>query len=121
MIQPRNTAVVLRLIETSAEKKKGAIITLTNRELYSEAEVIAVGPGNIAAAGGVSETGDLKIGQKVFVKSKEMVRSPVGGGPTPQIAGIPFEENGTTYHIFEQMSILGILGLYNPAEDLTIN
>lgn len=106
---PRNTAVVLRLI-LPTERVAGNIVVPTNGDLYSEAEVIAVGPGNIAAQGGRTETFDLRPGQRVFAKVREQVpdRTKVTGRGTV-IAGIEYREGDVTYHIFEQMSILGIL------------
>ena len=107
MIQPRNSLVVVKLIE-QAEKKVGAITVPTNADLYCEAEVIAVGPGNVSAAGGRSECFDLKPGQRVWVKYKE--QKPMGGGQVARFdAGIRYQDGDTYYYVFTQESILGII------------
>src|SRR6267142_2395028 len=92
MIKPRHSTVVVKLIE-DATKKIGAIVVPTNGECYNEAEVIAVGPGTVAAEGGISETFDLKIGQRVFMKSKEKIRDgTVVGGVRTVTSGIEYRE-----------------------------
>jgi|GEM_PF-2849928 len=107
MIQPRNTLVVVKLI-TAAERKVGAITVPTNQECYTEAEVIAVGPGNVSAEGGRSETFDLMPGQRVWVKHKKKIR--VGANAsTFEDEGLPYRDGEELYHCFEQSSIIGIL------------
>jgi co-chaperonin GroES (HSP10) len=106
MIVPRNTLVILELI-LKQERKVGAITVLANNELYAEAEVVAVGPGTKSAEGGVSETFDLKVGQRVWVRAKNKVRTQLGEGT--DIAGIEYRDGDKVYHIFEQGSILGII------------
>ena len=69
MLQPRNTLVILRLTE-KPEEKVGKLTIVGSDGLYTEAEVMAVGPGSVMAAGAVSETFDLKEGQRVFVQHK---------------------------------------------------
>lgn len=106
MLKPRNTLVLLRLHEKS-EKKVQNIIVVTNGELYTEAEVIAVGPGNQMAAGAVSETADLKPGQLVQVKHKSL--APGRMGAVPIITGIEVRDGDDLYYLYEQTSITGIL------------
>lgn len=106
MITPRNSLVVLRLIE-QAEKKIGQITVPTNKELFSEAEVVAVGPGTVSAEGGRSETFDLKVGQRVFVKSKDRFRGQVG--EEVRISGIEYRVGDEKFYIFEQGNVLGII------------
>ena len=109
MIQPRNTLVVLRLIEQK-EKKVGKITLPTGNVFYCEAEVVAVGPGTVGAAGGRSETFDLSVGQLVYVKHKQPERNPqMPSGFSAVYAGTPFEENGVNYYLFLETSIVGIL------------
>jgi len=106
MIQPRNTLVVLRLIE-KAEYRVGAITVPANSECYTEAEVIAVGPGTVAADGGRSETFDLRPGQRVWVKHKKKLSN--GTLVKFEDEGLPYRDGETMYHCFEQNSIIGVL------------
>lgn len=106
MIVPRNTLVVLRLIETT-EKTVGAVVVPTAKDQYCEAEVMAVGPGTLSAAGGRSEIFDLKIGQRVFVKHKTKSRGPMGEILLDD--GIVYMDGDKKYMLFEQNNILGII------------
>ena len=106
MIQPRNTLVLVRLIE-KANRKVGAIEVPTNAEMYTEAEVLAVGPGTIMAGGARTEVFDLEVGQLVFVKHKEK-RHPNPNYPA-QLAGIEYKQDGGIFYMFEQSSIVGII------------
>jgi co-chaperonin GroES (HSP10) len=106
MIKPRNSLVVLRLIE-KAEYKVGKITVPSNSECYCEAEVVAVGPGCVSAEGGRSETFDLKPGQRVWVKHKTKFHQ--GQMTRLEDAGLPYRDGEVTYHGFEQTSIIGIL------------
>lgn len=103
MIQPRNTLLVVNLIEKK-EQRVGTVIVPGADDLYCEAEVKAVGPGTISASGGVSETHDLDPGQRVMVKAYEKDRN---GGRV--LAGIKYIDNDKIYYIFEQSSIVGII------------
>lgn len=107
MLKPRNSIVIVKLIE-QAERQHGSIVVPANKECYCEAEVMAIGPGNVSAAGGRSETFDLAVGQRVWVKHKEK-RPGQGGIPMLNDCGIPYQDGGITYHGFEQGSILGII------------
>jgi co-chaperonin GroES (HSP10) len=102
MIQPRNTLVVLRLI-TKSTRRVGQITVPTGNDLYTEAEVMAVGPGNVSAAGGRSETFDLAVGQLVFLKHK----SDSPRGKIDQF--VPYVHDGKTFAMVEQTQVLGIL------------
>jgi co-chaperonin GroES (HSP10) len=106
MIQPRNSLVVVKLIE-QAEKRVGAITVPTNKDCFCEAEVIAVGPGIIQATGGRHENFDLKVGQRVFIKHKSQVRGPMG--ITAELVGIEYRDGNEKFYIFEQGNILGIV------------
>lgn len=106
MIQVRNTLVLVRLYE-KPEQQVGKITVPNLNELYTEAEVLGVGPGTQIAAGSISETHDLKVGQRVQVKHKNVDHR--GTNFPPNIAGIKFIQNGETLYIFEQASIIGIL------------
>jgi co-chaperonin GroES (HSP10) len=106
MIKPRNTLVVVKIIE-QAERRIGNIVVPTNADLYCEAEVIAVGPGNVSADGGRSETFDLHPGQRVWVKNKE--QRPGQGNVLRFDAGISYTEAGEKFLFLEQTSILGII------------
>ena len=120
MIQPRNHLVVVKLIE-QAEKQVGKIVIPANGEKYCEAEVVAVGPGTVAAEGGRSETFDLKPGQRVLIRHKEAVPSPKAvGGFALESAGIPYRAPGSDelYYIFPQERIAGIIA--GPEEARTL-
>lgn len=104
MIQPRNDWVVLRLIE-KATQKHGSLVIPETKSQYCEAEVVAVGPGNVAAAGGRADTYDLKAGQLVFVQHKK----PVNAAGLLVYSGVPYRKDGKTYFIFDQSSVVGIL------------
>jgi co-chaperonin GroES (HSP10) len=76
--------------------------------MYTHAKVVAIGPGNVSAAGARSETFDLRVGQTVLVKHKE--GRPVGGGRfAVSDLGVEYREDFARYKIFEQTSILGII------------
>jgi co-chaperonin GroES (HSP10) len=108
VIQPRNTLVVLKVIEKS-ERKVSKIIVPTYNDCYAEAEVVAVGPGSISAAGGQSETFDLKVGQRVLVKHKKKMQR--GPGDLGQLfdEGIPYRDGDIDFLMVEQSSVVGIL------------
>lgn len=103
MIQPRNTLVLVRLIQ-QGQRNVGAIAVLTNNDRASEAEVLAVGPGNISADGGRSETHDLKVGQRVLILHKE----PAAGGGGLRLVGVPVTNGSETLYLYEQGRIIGI-------------
>lgn len=85
----------------------GAIVVPNNGELYCTAEVLAVGRGNALTATGVTETSDLKPGQLVWVKYKDVRQGQ--GGYVKFEAGIRYEHDGDKCFIFEQNSVLGII------------
>jgi co-chaperonin GroES (HSP10) len=103
MIKPRNSLAVLRLLE-KAEQQVGKIVVSDVEELYTEAEVMAVGPGSISAEGGRSEMFDLAVGQRVMVKHKEF-----GPQRMKVTAGIKYIHNDEVLYVFEQSSIVGII------------
>jgi co-chaperonin GroES (HSP10) len=108
MLKPRNTVVVLDLIEQK-EKSIGGIVLPEAGELYGHARVIAVGPGGGDVAGGHTETFDLKEGQIVFLQTKAIARNPISGQPEGKIAGVRYVFGDKAYYLFEQTSILGIV------------
>ena len=106
MIRPRNTLVLVKLIE-SATRTVGQIVQTTNRDMFTQATVLAVGPGNIAAEGGVSDTFDLHPGQIVTVLYKESRRGPVG--EELKNVGVPVTlEDGSSAFLYEQNRIVTI-------------
>lgn len=113
MIQPRNTFVIVELIE-QPERQVGKIVIPTNSDLYCQAEVVAVGPGNINASGARSENHDLHPGQRVLVKYQE-IRQAASGFAKNKTGTEYRTDDGKKYMIFEQMSIIAILhdGGYN--------
>lgn len=106
MLSPRNTLVVLDLIETGP-KTVGKFLVPDGGGLYSEAIVIAVGPGTVSATGGVPETHDLKPGQRVLVKAKEQRGDPARIPPI--LAGIRIQDGDRFLFVFEQLSIIGVI------------
>lgn len=106
MIVPRNTLVVLRLIETTEKKLGNGIVVPTAKDQYCDATVIAVGPGIISASGGRSDCFDLHPGQRVFVKHKTKGRNQMGECLVDE--GIPFTDGEVKYMIFEQTNIMGV-------------
>lgn len=106
MLQPRNTFVVVSLIEQS-ERKDGGVIVPTHSDQFCEAIVAAVGPGNVGAAGARSETFDLHAGDRVLVKHQEV--RPQGSGLIKLKTGTEYKEGDTKHTIFEQMAIIAII------------
>jgi co-chaperonin GroES (HSP10) len=106
MFRARNTLVAVELIEIK-EKKIGNITLPTNSELYCEGIVLAVGPGNINAAGARTETHDLHEGDRVLVKRYEV--RPHGQGLAKSEAGIKFVLGGKEHMLFEQTSLVAVL------------
>ncbi len=106
MLKPRNTLVVIKLI-TEKERKSGDIVVPNQMDVYTKAEVIAVGPGNVSADGGRSETFDLAVGQIVHVKHKE---KRVQGQMVQMLdTTLQFDVEGVRYDLIEQTAILGII------------
>lgn len=103
MVKPRNTLVLVKLVP-QATRMTGAIVQTTTHDEFAEADVIAVGPGNIAAAGGISDTVDLKPGQRVLLLAKQP-----GPGGTMKLAGIPVSGENGTFHLFEQARVVAIV------------
>jgi co-chaperonin GroES (HSP10) len=115
MLSPRNTLVILRLT-TKAEEKIGGITISEGDSLYTEGEVMAVGPGTVQATGGISETFDLKVGQRVLVQHKQ--ETPRG----KREVAIRYVHNGEIFYLFEQTAILGVIaqpGEASPVEKKT--
>lgn len=108
--------MILKLVE-KAERQHGKIVVPANKECYCEAEVMAIGPGSVMAGGARSETFDLAVGQRVWVKHKEKRQGQ--GMVMLNDCGIPYQDGGITYHGFEQGSILGIIA--EPGEALPVD
>jgi co-chaperonin GroES (HSP10) len=113
MIQARNTLVILRLLEKS-ERSAGAIVVPTNADMMCEAEVMAVGPGCVQAAGGLSETHDLRPGQIVLVRHKSIKQTPMGRALS--LDGTEYREGDKLYYLYEQMSVFAIIQQPNTLE-----
>lgn len=108
MIQPRGTLVVLELIEAS-ERTQGAVVIPTHKDKMCEAIVVAFAPGNVAAAGGRSETHDLRLGQRVLVNHKQDGRNALSGQAELKPTYMPYASGGKTYALIEERYIFGIL------------
>jgi co-chaperonin GroES (HSP10) len=106
MLTPRNTLVVCRML-LKDERKVGKIVVPANNDMYGEAEVLAVGPGNLSAEGGRSETHDLHPGQIVLVKYQDV--RPMGNALAKSLAGIEYQDGDKKLVIFEQMSVIAII------------
>lgn len=106
MITPRNSLVVLKLIELP-ERQVGKIVVPSQADQFCEAEVLAVGPGTVAAQGGVSETADLRVGQRVWVKHKTRTKGPMGEMLVS--TGIAYQQNDETFVMFEQTQIVAVI------------
>lgn len=104
MIQPRNTLVVIRIIDQPS-RRVGSITVPTNNELYTEADILAIGPGNVSANGGRSETFDLAVGQRVWLQHKQKTQR----GLTD--TAIVYQSENEKFHIVEQTAILAILAM----------
>jgi co-chaperonin GroES (HSP10) len=101
--RPRNTLVLCALIEKT-QRVIGSIVQTTKGDEFTQARILAVGPGNIAAEGGRSDTVDLKSGQIVTVLYKSFDRNGVlknVGTPVPL-------DDGTVVYLYEQARILTI-------------
>lgn len=105
-MQLRNTLVLVRIFDESI-KKVGAIVISTNAEMYAEAEILAVGPGNVSAAGARVETHDLHPGQRVLVKHQDVKIT--GQGVMKAKTYIEYAKDDVKYQIFEQTHIVAIL------------
>lgn len=116
MFKPRNTLVVLKLIQ-KAETQVGKLVVPNGDGCYTEAEVVAVGPGTIEIEGQRPATFDLKPGQRVYVKHKEKRNPQMPAGD----AALMYRDGDETFHIVEQSSIVGILAEPGefPAVELT--
>lgn len=104
MIQPRNTLVVIRIIDQPS-RQVGSITVPTNNELYTEADILAIGPGNVSANGGRSETFDLAVGQRVWLQHKQKTQRGL------QDTAIVYQSENEKFHIVEQTAILAILAM----------
>lgn len=103
---PRNTLVLIELIETK-ERKIGNIVVSTNADQIGEADIIAVGPGTMQIPGARSETFDLVPGQRVLVKHQDVKM--MGGQLIKAKVGFDMTDGGKKRMLVEQTSILCIL------------
>lgn len=109
MVQPRSSLVIVDLIEKANKDLGGGLVAPTGKDLYTEAVVVAVGPGTVSAAGGVSETADLTIGQHVFMKYREPHPQSRDGNFKPINVGIEYREGNKTYYAYEQHRVLWVI------------
>lgn len=111
-LKPRNTLVLVRLVKKE-EEKIGRIVVKTDTDQFAQAEVIAVGPDCVSAAGGQSATHDLKPGQRVLVQYQVIMRAPDGitRGKRPQ--GLELKETlvggERNLYLFEQNNVMAII------------
>jgi len=104
--------VLVRLIK-HAEEKVGVIVVKTDSDQFSEAEVLAVGPDCISAAGGESSTHDLKVGQRVLVQYQVIMKGPDGLHRGKREQGLKLKETlvdgERDLYLFEQNNIMAIV------------
>lgn len=105
---PRNTLVEVEIVPTT-EQKLGGIVIPNNSELYAEAIIRAIGPGNINSVGARSETHDLAVGQRVLVQRYQVREMSMSRGLGKSEIGVRFTRDNKTYLLFEQTAILYIL------------
>lgn len=105
-LRPRNDGVIVRLLKKQEERVGTLHLPTTNNE-YCEALILAVGPGEIAAAGARVSTFDLTAGQRVLVKYQTAVRSPDGmiRGFRPE--GLRLDRSDDVY-FFPELNVLAI-------------
>jgi co-chaperonin GroES (HSP10) len=112
LLQPRNTLVLVQL-KKKPEEKRGQIIVKTDSEMFSEADVLAVGPDCVSAAGGQAGTHDLKVGQRVLVQFQTLTKDGHGMVRGRKEQGLKLEENITggrkDLYLFEQTALMAIL------------
>lgn len=115
MLQPRNSFVLVKIV-MKPEERRGQLIVPTGQDEYAEGEIVAVGPGMISAAGGVSETFDLKVGQRVLVKHKVKYSHPdpnsvTGFSHRYKDDGLKLKPTtaGDDLYLFEQTGIIAII------------
>jgi len=117
MFQPRNTLVLVRLFKKD-EEQVGLLTIPTDKEIYTEGEIVAVGPGIVSAQGGESETRDLRPGDRVLVQHQRKFTRPAPAGGQQvalQPQGIELrrkDQDGREGELmlFEQTAILAIVG-----------
>ena len=110
MLQPRNTMVQVRL-KKKAEERLGNIIVPNLGECFCEAEVLAVGQDTLSIESGERATRDLRVGQRVLVKTHTAFISN-GQVRDRKPVGIELKEtitNERDLYLFEQNDILAIL------------
>lgn len=105
----RNSLVLVRVLEKKEEQVGAITVPQSAEGLFTEGEVLDVGPGSVSAEGGRSETFDLKPGQRVFLKARELRPGPDGRSGLTRLAGIEYVRNGELLHIFEQSSVVAII------------
>ena len=117
-LTPRNSLVLIRLFK-KAEDQRGKIIVPTGQDEYCEGEVLAVGPGVVAAAGGRSETFDLEPGQRVLVQYRTRVQNNHGMTMGFRNSGLSLRtrsNDGSELMLFEQANVLATIDDSEPFE-----
>lgn len=102
MLKPRNSFVVVSIIEKSA-RQVGAIIVPVGGEAFTEALVVAV-PDKTDTA---RFTSDLAVGQVVWVQHKRPVKGPQGQSLADSF--IPYQEGKHRYALLEETQIMGVI------------
>ena len=91
-IKPLGDRVVIKRLEAEEKTKSGILLTGTAKEVPLEAEVIAIGPGELVNGERVAI--DVKIGDKVFF---------------PKYAGTEVKVDGEEFVILKQEDILAVI------------
>ena len=106
--QPRNTLVLLRRVEEKEEKKVGRVIVVTQQDLFADFIVVAVGPGTKLTGGARSETHDVNVGDRVYVRYRDPGHDH-GGNQTLNVAGPTIlDDEGKPLLLLEQTRIVGV-------------
>lgn len=107
-LQVRNTLVLVE-IEDLKNTMIGQLLVPVEKKEYCVGRVISIGPGNVISTGGRSETDDLKVGDRVLVRSQIKVQGRVPGAVNYRSTGIELSKEGKLVQaLFEQTEIVAI-------------
>lgn len=124
--QPRNGFVLIRREPRAEKTEQGIFIPGDAGILFETAMVVAVGPGSPADSGArISDTADLRVGQRVLVQAAVGKQRPgrIPGTATiePSALTLPFQVDGETAELIPQHLILAILNEPNNNQEQISN
>jgi co-chaperonin GroES (HSP10) len=115
----RNNGVLLSYIQREAQKI-GAIQLAGNLDREIEhAIVVGVGPGTMMAGGAVSGTHDLKEGDYVLVKARQIRKPSVSAPEQITEMRVPVVLDGKTYSLVDESQI--IMSIDRPAKAVELH